>query len=394
MSHSIQFRDPLGRVPDNGTAQGHIAPSVGATRYTYASSDAQAVQTWLRQHEDSPQTVAAYRKESERFLLWLAAYAYETPLADLTVEHIDAYKQFIGNPPPNWIGPSRPRNDPEWRPFRTPLSRSSIRYTMIVLREMMNFLVKIRYIPASAFTVTKIKQAPRSKDQSFDHQITHKAWQILAETLQCMPRTTTLQIAKAERARFVIIWAEAMGGRASELAAAAMADVRRRTAGDGNDQWWWDVEGKGRVSAEIPVSDEAMAALMRYRQHLGLSSLPSLSESDIPLIWRIKRKSRAEHVNRSTIYRLTKRVFADASARAQDIDPDLAAVLSEASTHWLRHATATNFLRDGANPKEVQELMRHASLSTTMSYMHNEKDDLYERANRRSALSGRTGESE
>lgn len=390
----MQFRDPLGRVLDYGSAHGEIAPHVDATRHTYASNDAQAIQTWLRQHEDSPQTFAAYRKESERFLLWLSAYANSTPLSNLTVEHIDAYKQFLGNPPPAWIGPSRPRNDPAWRPFRTPLSRSSIRYTMIVLREMMNFLVKIRYIPASAFTVTKIKKAPHSQRKPFDHQITHKAWEILAETLQCMPRNTPLQTAEAERARFVVIWAEAMGGRASELAACTMADVRRRSAGDGEDQWWWDVEGKGRVSAEIPVSDDAMAALLRYRQHLGLSSLPNLAESDIPLIWRIKGNSQAEHVNRSTIYRLTKRVFANASARALDIDPDLAAVLSEASTHWLRHATASNFLRDGANPKEVQELMRHASLSTTMAYMHNEKDDLHERANRRSALGGHTEESE
>ena len=389
----MQFHDPLGRGLED-PAHGDMAPRAHAAPFTHANNDAQAIQTWLRQHEDSPQTFAAYRKESERFLLWLASYADGTPLSDLTVEHIDAYKQFLGNPPPGWIGPSRPRSDPAWRPFRTPLSRSSIRYTMIVLREMMNFLVKIRYISASAFTVTKIKKAPHNKSSSFDHQITHQAWRILAETLQCMPRETPAQIDEAERARFVITWAEAMGGRASELAACTMADVRRRSAGDGHDQWWWDVEGKGRISAEIPVSDGAMAALMRYRLHLGLPSLPSLSESDIPLIWRIKRNSRAEHVNRSTIYRLTKRVFANASARAHDIDPDLAAVLSKASTHWLRHATATNFLRDGANPKEVQELMRHASLSTTMSYMHNEKDDLHERANRRSALDDQVGKSE
>ena len=44
--------------------------------------------------------------------------------------------------------------------------------------------------------------------------------------------------------------------------------------------------------------------------------------------------------------------------------------------HSLRHGFGSNLLRANANPVHVQKLMGHANLSTTMKYIHIEKDDL------------------
>ena len=44
--------------------------------------------------------------------------------------------------------------------------------------------------------------------------------------------------------------------------------------------------------------------------------------------------------------------------------------------HAFRHGYATNLLHANANPVHVQKLLGHANLSTTLKYIHVEKDDL------------------
>lgn len=45
------------------------------------------------------------------------------------------------------------------------------------------------------------------------------------------------------------------------------------------------------------------------------------------------------------------------------------------SPHKWRHAFATYLLRDGANIKDVQSLMRHANIITTSQYLHNKEEE-------------------
>ena len=44
--------------------------------------------------------------------------------------------------------------------------------------------------------------------------------------------------------------------------------------------------------------------------------------------------------------------------------------------HMLRHTFTSNLLSNGAAPKDVQELLGHASLSTTQVYVHVTQDRL------------------
>ena len=64
-----------------------------------ADNDLQAIETWLSEFHESPQTVRHYRKDAERLLLW-ALLEREKALSSLTREDCLAYEAFLANPQP------------------------------------------------------------------------------------------------------------------------------------------------------------------------------------------------------------------------------------------------------------------------------------------------------
>lgn len=58
---------------------------------------------------------------------------------------------------------------------------------------------------------------------------------------------------------------------------------------DHNSGWWFKIIGKGNKELSIPVSDDLLKALKRYRKTLDLPALPSPQE-EIPLLPKQKDK--------------------------------------------------------------------------------------------------------
>lgn len=107
------------------------------------------------------------------------------------------------------------------------------------------------------------------------------------------------------------------------------------------------VIGKGDKERQVPVLDLVETVLNTYRE-----SCPFAEEAERPLFLGIRGK------------RLNQGV-------AQKAMRDLRVVLelpANITPHALRHSFATHLLQNGANLREIQELLGHASLSTTQRY--------------------------
>jgi site-specific recombinase XerD len=80
----------------------------------------------------------------------------------------------------------------------------------------------------------------------------------------------------------------------------------------------------------------------------------------------------------SALYQSVKRVFANAAARHAQTATGTAGELEvsafkRASTHWMRHFFATSAANDGVDVLVLKDLMGHASVDTTLLYVHPER---------------------
>jgi integrase/recombinase XerC len=148
-------------------------------------------------------------------------------------------------------------------------------------------------------------------------------------------------IAARDRALLELLYST--GIRASELVHLDWIDVDRRGG-------VVRVLGKGRKERIVPVGNTALAALDHYRRHW-----PAAPRGDDRAVFLNARGGRLT-------VRSVARIVAHYVA--------LAGTHVRASPHAFRHSFATHLLNGGADLRAIQELLGHASLSTTQRYTH------------------------
>lgn len=70
---------------------------------------------------------------------------------------------------------------------------------------------------------------------------------------------------------------------------------------------------------------------------------------------------------------MLRRFFVLSADAIQDERPATAGKLRRASPHWMRHTHASHALARGAELIMVRDNLRHASISTTSTYLHSDE---------------------
>jgi integrase/recombinase XerC len=169
-----------------------------------------------------------------------------------------------------------------------------------------------------------------------------------AQDQSVTPQTTIRDTLNTLRNYAIVELFYGSGLRLSELHACDRhtVDVRKRTI---------RVLGKGRKERIVPVTDQLLALLNRYRE-----TRPDSAGPDSPLF----TNSNGKRLSRRHIERIVSAEIAKVSQQKKK------------SPHVLRHSFATHLLDGGADIRAVKELLGHASLSTTQIYTHMSKEHL------------------
>jgi integrase/recombinase XerC len=108
------------------------------------------------------------------------------------------------------------------------------------------------------------------------------------------------------------------------------------------------VMGKGRKERIVPIGAKALVALKNYLDQRGGL------EGEEPLFINL----RGGRLTSRSVGRLIKKYTRTSG------------IVRKVSPHSLRHSFATHLLDAGADIREIQEMLGHASLSTTQRYIH------------------------
>jgi site-specific recombinase XerD len=120
------------------------------------------------------------------------------------------------------------------------------------------------------------------------------------------------------------------------------------------------VEGKGGKTRIVPVGEHALAAVARYLERArpalraGLPARAPVGDEPLFLSKSGRRLSTSD----------VRRRLRTWTRAAQSQAPSLA----QAHPHTLRHSFATHLLEGGADLRSIQELLGHATISTTQVY--------------------------
>lgn len=113
------------------------------------------------------------------------------------------------------------------------------------------------------------------------------------------------------------------------------------------------VRGKGNKERMIPILAPLREKILTYLEQIEGQNICTTEEKALFLTQKGAR------ISRTAVYRIV------------NSELNRAGVQGKRSPHVLRHTFATHLLNHGADMREIQELMGHASLQATQVYTHN-----------------------
>ena len=286
----------------------------------------------------SPRTILAYGTDLERFSSFWEGEFGETPASKTPLSKIDtlAVRSHVASL------------------HRARLSNRSLARHLSALRSFLKWACREGHIERNLAKGLPSPRAPKTLPRALT----------LSDTETLLDTGDETPFPERERALFELLYAT--GLRVSEVSALDLEDVDLSSR-------MLRAQGKGRKERIVPFGEEAEEALRAW--------LPVRSSLREPVSRQGNDPAEPLFVN-ARGGRLTTRSMARVLKRRLKA----AGLPAEISPHALRHTFATHLLQAGADLRAIQELLGHASLSTTQKYTHLDAArlrDVYRRAHPR-----------
>jgi integrase/recombinase XerD len=184
---------------------------------------------------------------------------------------------------------------------------------------------------------------------------TPKIWQLIPEVLsyeevERLLEAPDVNTENGSRDRAILEVLYACGLRVSEICTLSIYAV---------DDEYVRVMGKGRKERLVPIGQKAIEAIDYYLHHYR-------SQKESEKIQTLFLSSRGKPINRVSLWKMIK----DYAKKA--------GIIKNISPHTLRHSFATHLLDNGADLRVIQEMLGHASISSTDRYTHISKSHLHQ----------------
>ncbi|HEX6423145.1 MAG TPA: tyrosine recombinase [Acidimicrobiales bacterium] len=260
-------------------------------------------------------TLAAYRRDARRWWRWLSALG--VGLAGVDETHLEAYVADLR---------------------ASGLAPATVARAVVAARSLHRFLADEGRAPSDPGAHLEAPRVPAGLPKSLSEE---EVGALLGAVTGDEP------VARRDRAVLEVLYGT--GLRISELVGLRLADVDLESS-------LLRAFGKGSKERVVPVGRHAREALAAW---LGPGGRPAL----VPERWARRSDADAVFLNRRG-GRLTRQ-GAWLIVKRWGSEVGLAARLTP---HVLRHSCATHMLDHGADLRAVQEMLGHATVSTTQLY--------------------------
>ncbi|HTI87287.1 MAG TPA: tyrosine recombinase XerC [Alphaproteobacteria bacterium] len=287
----------------------HVTPALAAAAVEWLG--------WLSaERRASDHTIASYRRDLDEFLRFLAAHLGGTPdIADL--------------------GKLTPRDLRAWLAARANrrLAASSTARALSTLRSFANRLARRELGDMPAIRIVRTPKVAKAVPKALAEDE--------AEILLDHVEAAEGWIARRDQALFTLLYGA--GLRISEALGLNRGDAPKP---DGREHTL-RIVGKGNKERVVPILPQVAKTIADY-----VSTVPFAIAADGPLFVGVRGERLAPAVAQRALRDLRRRLN-----------------LPETTTpHALRHSFATHLMAGGTDLRTIQELLGHASLSTTQRY--------------------------
>ncbi len=278
----------------------------------------------------SRHTVGAYGRDLRRYVGYLADQGITDP-SQITSAMIGSYlaqlREGVGAPDgTGWIEP--------------PLASASAARAIIAVRSLHRFACAEGLTGEDPARSIRPPKPPRRLPKALSLE--------QVQAMLAAPATDT-EVGIRDAALLELLYGT--GIRISEAVALDVDDVERLVRGIGKPAPGLRVLGKGGKERIVPVGSYARAALDAYLVR-GRPALAAAGRG-IPALFLNTRGGR---LSRQSAWAVLRSVA------------EKAGITADVSPHTLRHSYATHLLDGGADVRVVQELLGHASVTTTQIY--------------------------